>query len=151
MMSCSHYLRLYWHRLLRLGWRFFSHYLRLCMYRLLWLGWRFSVTIWGYACIGYSGLGDVFQSLPEAILASAAQAWVTSSSHCLRLYSYRSLRLGWRLSVITWSYACIGYSGLDDVFQSLPEAILALADQAWVTSFSHCLRLYCHCAKLQRT
>ena len=110
--SCSHELRLYWHRLLRSRWRLAvtswgsspgdvfqslaeaqvqvpscSHYLRLCLHRLLRLGWCFAVTSWGYACIGCSGLCDVLQSLSETMF-------------------------------------CIGYSGLGDVPQSLSEAIL---------------------------
>ena len=45
-----------------------SHYLRLCLYRLLKLRWRFSVTSWGYAFIGCSGSGDNLQSLSETML-----------------------------------------------------------------------------------
>ena len=33
-------------------------------------------------------------------------------------------------------------SDLHDVFQSLSEAIPVKVTQAWVTTFSHCLRLY---------
>ena len=71
---------------------------------------------------------------------------MTSCSHNPRLYTYSPLRLRWRLSVTLWGYTGIGCSDLSDVFQSLFEAA-----QAWVTFFSHCLRLYCRCAKLQRT
>ena len=91
MTSCSHKLRLYWHRLWRPCWRLgvtdwgsgdvfqslseaqiqatsCSHYLRLCLYRLLRLGWSLAVTSWGYAYIGCSGSGDVLQSLSDAML-----------------------------------------------------------------------------------
>ena len=94
MISCSHELRLYWHRLCRSWWRLAvtnwgsgpgdvfqslaeaqiqatscSHYLRLCMHRVLRLGWRLPVTTWGYAL-------------------------------------YRFLRLRWGLSVTSWGYTC---------------------------------------------
>ena len=80
--SCSHELRLYWHRLCGSWWRLAvtswgsgpgdvfqslaeaqiqaiscSHYLRLCLHRVLRLGWRLAVTIWDYALYKLLRLG----------------------------------------------------------------------------------------------